>query len=218
MSPGPPRRLIRVDDTRIRTETAAERREQADLLAALTEEQWDAPTLCEGWRVREVIAHTTMPYRTSLARVVLEVVRARGSFDRMADRRARADAARSTSAELVAALRDNAEHPWAPPGGGRLGALSHDLIHGLDVTVALGLDRTPPPERVGMVLSGFDTRRARFFGIDVTGLRFVATDVDWSYGEGAEVRGPAAALLLAVCGRRVPDGHLTGTPASRFTG
>jgi uncharacterized protein (TIGR03083 family) len=217
MSPGPRRRPPGVDDTRIRTETVTERREQADLLATLTEEQWDAPTLCDGWRVREVVAHTTMPYRMSLPRVVLEVLRARGSFDRMADRTARADAARFTSAELVATLRANAEHPWAPPGGGRLGALSHDVIHGLDVTVALGLDRTPPPERVGMVLSGFTARGARFFGVDVTGLRLVATDVDWSFGEGEEVRGPGAALLLAVCGRRVPAGSLAGASAARFT-
>jgi uncharacterized protein (TIGR03083 family) len=208
------RRPTRMDP---RTETAAERREQADLLAGLTAEQWDGSSLCAGWRVREVIAHTTMPYRLSTPGFLLAMVRARGSFARMADHVARADAARLSPADLVAALRDNAEHPWAPPGGGPVGALSHDVIHGLDVTVALGLDRTPPPGRVGLVLAGMRPRSVRFFGTDLTGVRLEATDQDWSHGEGAPVRGTGADLLLAVCGRTLPPGRLAGPGAARFS-
>ena len=81
-----------------------------------------------------------MPFRYPLPRVMLEVVKARGNFDRMADRRARSDAAQLTPEQLLSSLRDNVEHPWAPPGGGPLGALSHDVIHGLDASAALGLD------------------------------------------------------------------------------
>jgi hypothetical protein len=33
------------------------------------------------------------------------------------------------------------------------------------------------------------------------GLRLVATDCDWSAGDGAEVRGPIGALLLLLTGR-----------------
>jgi len=33
----------------------------AVILAGLSPEAWDAPTLCQGWRVREVVAHITMP-------------------------------------------------------------------------------------------------------------------------------------------------------------
>ena len=35
----------------------AERADIADLVASLTPEQWEARTLCEGWRVRDVVAH-----------------------------------------------------------------------------------------------------------------------------------------------------------------
>ncbi len=34
-----------------------EREEFAALLEELTPEQWESPTLCERWRVREVVAH-----------------------------------------------------------------------------------------------------------------------------------------------------------------
>jgi uncharacterized protein (TIGR03083 family) len=135
-------------EDQLRAAVVAERREQAELLATLRPEQWDLPTLCDGWRVREVVAHTTMPFRTSPARTLVELVKARGSFNRMADRCARRDAARLPAERLLASLRDNVAHPWTPPGGGVHAALAHDVIHGLDITVGLGLDRQVLPERV----------------------------------------------------------------------
>jgi uncharacterized protein (TIGR03083 family) len=204
-------------DTELRTAVVAERREQVDLLAGLTPEQWDLPTLCAGWRPREVIAHTTMPYRTSVPRMIVEMVRSRGSFNRMADRTARRDAERMSAADLRAALRDNVEHPWTPPGGGQQGALAHDVIHGLDITVGLRLDRRVPPERVGMVLAGMKPRNIAFFGVDLDGVELRATDLDWTYGAGEPLRGRAQDLLLVICGRRLPDGLLDGAPAARFS-
>ncbi|MBB4761043.1 maleylpyruvate isomerase family mycothiol-dependent enzyme [Amorphoplanes digitatis] len=193
----------------LREAVAAERREQAELLAGLRPEQWDAPTLCEGWRVREVVAHTTMPFRTSLGRTVLELARARGDVNRMADRCARRDAARLSDRELLAALRDNIDHPWTPPGGGVRGALSHDVIHGLDITVGLGLDRRVPPERIALVLAGLSRRNIAFFGVDLDGIALHATDLDWTYGTGTPVRGAAQDLLLVLCGRNLPPGRLS---------
>ena len=195
----------------------AERTEQADLLATLTPEQWNAPTLCTGWRVREVIAHTTSPYRMKMGRFLLDMAKARGNFHRMADRAARQDAARMSPEQLLAELRTNITHPWAPPGGGPRGALSHDVIHGLDITVGLGLDRRPPPERVALVLAGLRPKNVAYFGTDLTGIRLQATDLDWSYGTGTPVRGPAQDLLLVICGRRLPAGRLAGDAAHRFS-
>jgi uncharacterized protein (TIGR03083 family) len=58
------------------------------MLDSLEPAQWDAPTLCAGWRVREVAAHMSMGFRYSLPRMVLELIKARGDINRMADRRA----------------------------------------------------------------------------------------------------------------------------------
>ncbi|GAA0810603.1 maleylpyruvate isomerase family mycothiol-dependent enzyme [Spirilliplanes yamanashiensis] len=207
---------MRQDDGTARAAVTAERRDLADVLAGLTPEQWEAPTLCAGWRVREVVAHITMPFRMSPAGFVWEMARSGGRFNRMADRVARRDGTAMTPGQLTAALRDNAGHPWSPPGGGAHGALSHDVIHGLDVTVGLGLDRRPPPDRVALVLAGMRPRNLAYFGTDLTGVRLHATDVDWSFGEGTPVHGLAQDLLLAVCGRRLPAGRLTGAAASRF--
>jgi len=201
----------------LRASVVAERGEQADLLAALRPEQWDAPTLCDGWRVREVIAHTTMPFRTSRGQFLVDMAKARGNFDRMADRCARRDAANLPPEQLLASLRDNVTHPWKPPGGGVHGALSHDVIHGLDITVGLGLNRQVPPERVAMVLAGMRPKNIAFFGTDLAGIALQASDLDWSHGTGTPVRGLAQDLLLVLCGRRLPPGRLEGEAAARFS-
>ncbi len=57
-------------------------------------------------------------------------------------------------AELVAALRDNVGNPWKPPGGGYEGALSHDIIHGLDLLLLVA-GRTIPRD----LFSGPGARR-----------------------------------------------------------
>ena len=205
-----------MSEPEIRAATAAERQAQVDLLSSLSEEQWDTPSLCAGWRVREVIAHTTMPYRYSMPRFVLERARARGRFHRMADRAAHRDAAALSSRQLLTCLRDNVEHPWSPPGGGALGALSHDVIHGLDVSTALGRDDVASPERVAVVLGGLQPKQLTYFGVDLTGVQLRATDVDWTHGAGEPVCGRAQDLLLLACGRAVPAGRLTGAAAGRF--
>jgi uncharacterized protein (TIGR03083 family) len=206
-----------MSEAEVRAAVVAERREQVDLYSSLTEEEWDLPSLCAGWRVREVLAHTTMPFRYSLLRVAWEIAKARGSFDRMADRRARIDAQQLSSAQLWESLRDNIEHPWSPPGGGPLGALSHDVIHGLDVSTPLGLDHHASADRVGMVLAGLRPRNVAFFGVDLDGVQLRATDIDWSYGSGTPLHGRAQDLLLLLCGRRVGAGRLEGPAAPRFT-
>ncbi len=188
---------------------AAERAELAGVLTALPAARWDDPTLCAGWRVREVVAHITMPFRYSGRRFAFELARSRGKFNAMADRCARRDAAVMSPDELAAALRSNAGHPWKPPGGGYQGALTHDVIHGLDITEALGLGRRVPEDRLGVVLPNLATRKtAGYFGVDLSGLELRACDTGWTFGSGAAVTGTAQDLALFLSGRELPPGRL----------
>ena len=197
---------------------AAERQDLADLLSNLPEQAWDAPTLCERWRVRELVAHLTMPFRYSGARFLAELARSGGRFDAMADRCARRDAARIPAEGLLAALRDNVTNPWKPPGGGLTGALTHDVVHGLDMTVPLGIDRRVPKERLRIALAAVTEGPARkHFGTDLAGIELRADDLHWSLGSGEPVSGAAQDLLLVVCGRKLPPGRLNGVSAKRFT-
>ncbi|MFD5529568.1 maleylpyruvate isomerase family mycothiol-dependent enzyme [Streptomyces virginiae] len=196
---------------------AAERQELADLLDGLRDDQWNEPSLCAGWRVREVVAHMSMGFRLSLPATLAELVKARGNLHRMTDRVARRDGAAHSTARLAAFLRDGAHHPWTPPVGGSAAALGHDVVHGLDITVALGLDRRVPEVRLRVLLAGIRPSGLRFFGVDIDGVRLCADDLDWSYGSGSPVHGTAQDLLLLTFGRRLPPGRLHGPRAPRFT-
>lgn len=203
--------------TEVRDAIAAERRELADLFDGLSAEQWNEPSLCAGWRVREVVAHMSTGFRLSLPRTLGELVTARGNLHRMTDRVARRDAAAHSAETLAGFLRDNADHPWTPPVGGLPGALGHDVVHGLDVTVALGLDRRVPEDRLRILLDRTRPGGLRFFGVDLAGVRLCAEDLDWTYGSGAPLSGTAQDLLLLTFGRGLPAGRLRGEAAGRFT-
>jgi uncharacterized protein (TIGR03083 family) len=164
------------------------------------------PSLCSGWRIREVIAHLTMPLRYGPERFMDELSKVRGDFNLMADRVAKQDAVVLTPEQLLASLRDPLLHAWQPPGGGFQGALTHVVIHGLDVTLPLGLDRRVPEDRIRMVLevaTGLDGLRA-----NVAGTELRATDLHWSFGAGAPASGLAQDLALVLFGRSLPAGHI----------
>ncbi|MBB1258094.1 maleylpyruvate isomerase family mycothiol-dependent enzyme [Streptomyces alkaliterrae] len=204
-------------ESEIRAAIAAERREIAAVLDELPGRAWDEPSLCTGWRVREVAAHMSLGFRYSFPKLAGELVKARGSLDRMTDRCARRDAAEFSTTQLAGFLRDNAHHPWKPPVGGIVAALGHDVVHGLDITVPLDVDRRIPRDRLRMLLSAVDPKSVRFFGARLDGVELRATDLDWTFGAGAPLSGSAQDLLLVTYGRKLPSGRLDGPDAGRFT-
>lgn len=185
----------------ITEETYAERTRLAALLAELSPEQWAHPTLCTGWRVREVIAHMTAPFHTHPLRMLAGMARARFNYDRYAAPAARRDAARMTDAELLGILQANLRTPWPPSGGGPEAGLSHDVIHGLDITEPLGLPAAPT-ERIALVLARTTPRSLAYFGADLGGRRLVATDADVSVGTGVDLQCSAREILLVITGRQ----------------
>ncbi|MFC7403798.1 maleylpyruvate isomerase family mycothiol-dependent enzyme [Georgenia alba] len=195
------------DTATLQAATFAERERLVGLLAGLTPEQWATPSLCEGWRVREVVAHITMAYRISGPAFFAGLLRSWFRFHRYADRAAKADTAKLTDAQLLEVLRENIRHPWQPPGGGQAGALSHDVIHGLDITEPLCLPPVPP-ERIALVLDGSGGRDFDYFGVDLRGTRLIATDAEVRVGDGPdEVTMPAKDVLLVLTGRRPMPGR-----------
>lgn len=170
------------------------------MLAALTDEQWAAASLCAGWSVRDVAAHTIAYLAQSVPTLALNMIRARGDVDRL-NARLQPRCLGLAPPQLVALMRRDAE-PTGAAGlyGGRV-ALIECLVHQQDIRRPLHLERVVAEEplrvslgyaRISPVIGG--ARRTR-------GVRLVATDLDWSAGRGPEVSGPGEALLLAMTGR-----------------
>lgn len=200
------------NDTGLQPVVAAEFLALADLLGSATDAQWDTPSLCEGWRVREVIAHMTTAARYPGDKFMTELRRYDFDFGRLSNEIASRDASLPLS-ELVANLRSETMQHWAPPGGGYHGALNHVVIHGLDVTVPLGVPRLSPDDTIRIVLDDLTKGGAHeHFGSNIEGRSLQATDLDWSYGSGPALHGAAEDLALVLCGRTVPAGRLTGEP------
>jgi uncharacterized protein (TIGR03083 family) len=200
-------------DVDLTGQIADEYRELADLLETAPASVWDAPSLCEGWRTREVVAHMTMPARYGTEEFMAEMAAAGGDFTRFSNTVAARDGA-ADPASLIGDLRSETLHAWEPPGGGQLGALTHVVIHGLDITEAVPLGRAVPPDRLAIVLGAANPGT---FGLDLSGVELRADDLDWSYGSGELVTGPAQVLALVMCGRTVPAARLGGPAAQRFS-
>ena len=172
----------------------------ADLLTAADPATWDAPTLCDRWLVRHVVAHVTMPVRLTPDRFGAEMAAAGGDFTVLSDSVAARDASLPV-AELLDQLRAPELHAWQPPGGGAAGALCHAVIHSLDVTIPLGRPAVAPEPAVTAVLDQLTAAGGAWFGVDLTGIRLEAADTGWSRGDGRVVRADSGALVALLSGR-----------------
>jgi uncharacterized protein (TIGR03083 family) len=191
----------------------SERAATADLLAGLGDVEWTHPSLCEGWTVREVAAHLSLAHRTGIGGAIRGFVKARGSFNRMIDQTARAEARRPTT-ELVAELRGAVGVHKLAPGQSLKNALMDIMVHTQDIALPLGIERHMPTEAA--VVAADDLWRIGFpfhARRRLSGYRLVATDTDWSAGEGTEVSGPIEALLMLLAGRTATIPRLTGMNA-----
>ncbi len=177
----------------------------ADLLASAPAETWDAPSLCEKWQVRHVVAHVTMPARLTPEQFGAGMAAAGGDFTVLSDTVAARDASLPLADQLDA-LRSPLLHAWQPPGGAA-GALNHAVIHSLDVTVALDRPTVAPREAVVAVLDQLTAANGALFGVDLTGVRLEAADTDWSWGSGGGVRADSGLLVALLSGRTLPDGR-----------
>ena len=187
----------------------------ADLLEQLSEDEWSTPSLCAGWTVRDVAAHLTLQ-QLGPGALLLSMVRHPGGINRVIRESARTQSKLPTS-ELVARIRATLGSRKHNFGVTKLETLSDVLVHGQDIALPLHRDLAMPS--AGAVVAadriwGYSGAKAKVFDqVSLAGLRLVATDCSWSRGDGDEIRGPMAMILLLLTGRTAALPHLTGPGA-----
>lgn len=191
-----------------------ERLSLADLFDDLSPPEWETPSLCAGWRVRDVAAHLTLS-QMGLFPAMVSAVRARGNFNRMVHDTAVRQAGLPVS-EYAPRLRAMAGSRKKAPGVSDLEPLIDVLVHGQDIAIPLGRNRPMPTgaamaaaDRVWPDLFPFRARRR------LGGLRLRATDCAWTAGDGVLVEGPIAAILLLLTGRDAALAQLSGPGTAR---
>src|SRR3954466_3682015 len=188
-----------------------ERRSLADLLENLTDELWDSPSLCQGWRIRDVAAHVALARQPpSPLTMAVGGVRAGGRFNKL-NRDLSVRHAEEPGVDLVAELREHAASRRLPKVTNYRNILFDILVHGQDIAIPLGVAREMP---VDAARAGIDRvwTMGWPFGVkrDLRQFRYVATDIDWAAGHGPEVTAPVSALLLLLTGRAVALPRLSG--------
>jgi len=192
---------------------ATGRRELADLLESLTDDQLNAPSLCAGWSVRVVGAHVAAAISVSKTRFLLSTALTGFSFNRTNSRLAH-EMAKRPMAELVATLRARADTPVSPPVVGPSGPMTDVIVHTGDICLALRLPFDPPATTMPLVLDFLSGRAPGFVGRNLLrGLQLKPVDLDRTWGSGEPVVGRAADIAMAVCGRRSATTVLTGAGA-----
>jgi uncharacterized protein (TIGR03083 family) len=187
-------------------------------------EEWARPSLCDSWSNHDVLAHLVVGYSAAATAVVAGMRCHSWSFDRANAAMARSLAASRTPLQL---LDDFDRLTQRPQGLGRYFPpqllLGDHITHELDILFALGREPAIPADALVAVLNTQVHVPNPFVPAyrNSRGLRLVATDADWTHGQGRLVRGPAAELVSVLGNREAMlgrlDGDGVGTLASRLS-
>jgi uncharacterized protein (TIGR03083 family) len=180
---------------------ADERRAIADLIDGLTDEQLATPSLCSCWDVKTVAAHLVSVFADGFWGFQWAAVR-NGGMHKGIDALARHRAAAPAS-EIAVTLRRRADHRLSPPITGPLSGLADVLVHGGDIRIPLQLPFEPDVERACSALT-FLTGRRSFAVVPrglLSGIRLYDSAIGQGWGDGDEVCGPVALLMMAAAGR-----------------
>lgn len=182
----------------------------ADMLAGLSEQQWEQPSMCGGWLVRDVAAHMIATGHTTPGSFIAGLASAGFAFDKFSARQI-AQRRDHSPPELVREMRETASMRKAPPGPVH-SWLAEAVVHGEDMARPLGLRQAVPAESL-ITVADFYKRTQLLIGAKkrISGLQLKATDTGWQTGEGPEVSGSTMSLLLAMAGRRPALDDLTGS-------
>ncbi len=198
-------RTVEEEDERIFAELIGARRDLIAVLEELDPGDWDKPTLCEGWRVRDVVAHLASAPDITVLKALPKLFKARGDVDRLIDESARAGGDQEPSV-ILDHYRSNMESRRIPPKATPARMLADTVIHSLDICQPNGWHVELPADRAKLALSKMVKLGEPFRGKQrAEGLHLDTTDIDWRCGCGDHVRGTAALMLLALAGRPVCD-------------
>ena len=191
---------------------AAERGALAGDLADLTPAQWDTPSLCPGWTVRDMVAHMSTTASMTPVKFFLGMAQAGFNFDKFAN----AEVARHRGADPAATLAEfrGLQNSTSAPPGPKKSWLGEVVVHGADVRRPLGIPHTYAPGTVREVIDFYKGSNMLIGSKNrVAGLSLHATDHDWAHGQAgpdARVEGPLLSLLLAMTGRAAACDDLNG--------
>ena len=170
---------------------AAERGALADDLLGLSDEQWNTPSLCAGWSVRDIVAHLTAAASTGPGAFIAQFAAAGFNFDKYAN----AGLARrlgDSPAHTLAAFRAIQNSTTCPPGP-KATWVGEVIVHGEDARRPLGIHHAYNPEALRVVADFYKGSNTLIGAKNrIAGVTLKATDQDWTHGSGPLVEAPCS--------------------------
>lgn len=172
----------------------------ADLLESLSPEDWQRQSVCEDWTVRDVGAHVAMA-ESRVRDLVWPAIRSGFRYNAMVSYAALHNPA--SHEEIVATIRGFAGSRRTAPFISELEPLLDVMVHVQDVCLPLGIERRIPTEVAAVTATRMLALRGpmRLWRAP-SRVRLVATDTEWTYGEGQVVEATMQAILLGLTGRQ----------------
>jgi uncharacterized protein (TIGR03083 family) len=185
-------------------------------VAGLDDEQWNTPSLCAGWTVRDTLAHLTSAAKMTPGRYIIGWVGSGFRFNAMNEKGIVAQRG-STPTDTLAAFKSQLTARTHPPGPLQA-MVAEAVLHGEDIRRPLGIKHAYTPATL-VVVANFVTGGVGFLGAKrrSTGLKLTPSDAEWTRGNGPEVSGPFASILIALTGRRAGLADLSGDGVATLT-
>lgn len=192
--------------------TTDERLQLCSILEQLEPEDWETPSLCDGWTVRDVVAHLALATHETMRDMLVAMIKARGNFDRMTKDTAIDRAMQFEPRALIEQIRSTAASTRRAPMSSPLDPLVDIIVHTQDITRPLGRTYTPTTDTVTLALD--HAVNSRWYGgaKRFADVALLTTDAAWTGGTGDQpVTGPGVDLLLVATGRAAGIDGLTGS-------
>jgi uncharacterized protein (TIGR03083 family) len=189
----------------------------ADYLTTLAPDDWNRPSLCAGWTVKDVAAHMLVIPTKPKGTIFRHFLASGFNLDKMNAGFVTAIAASMSTSDIASATRSSAGSHGRPPGLPLPGVFNELVVHSLDIADAVGKPFALPTADYVASLEHLKATQPVFKSKErVAGLRLRATDAEWSSGDGPLVEGPIQQLVLAVAGRPSAIDRLSGDGVATF--
>ena len=186
-----------------------ERAALAEQLGGIADDQWDVASLCEGWTVRDVLAHMTASAKINGLAFFPKLIGAGFSLSKMQAKDIATERGSSPSDTLqrFRSIIDSTTHPPGPSDTW----LGEAVIHSEDIRRPLAIAYDHDTEAVVRVAEFYKGSNLVVGAKGrIAGLHLRATDAEWSHGSGPEVAGPILSLVQAMTGRKAAIDDLSG--------
>jgi uncharacterized protein (TIGR03083 family) len=186
----------------------SERKALAADLDGLPAKAWDTPSLCDGWTVRDVVAHMTAASQLNAPKFFGRLISSGFSFEKVQAKGIAANRGASPD-QTLSNFKAQLDSTGRPPGPIET-ILAETIVHAEDIS-PLGIEHNYPTEAVVRVADSYKKSNL-IIGSKrrIAGLALRAADVDWQYGSGPTAEGAMLDLVLAMTGRKPALESLSG--------